>query len=117
MTPSALAYQDFVAEFMCQRKSGMPHCDSLVLHDPGLCKYCGMKKYVPVQLERKRLGLNWTGSVREDLEPCPAEQMRGLERLERWHGNVLVDDEEEEDLARELAELVKALTAHLSTQP
>lgn len=65
-----------------------PHCDSRVLHAPGACVYCD--RYPTRQTFRLRAGVNFTGETDPSKFPCPAVKDRGLESINRWHGNVPV---------------------------
>jgi hypothetical protein len=63
-----------------------PHCDSLVLHAPGKCRFCDM--YADWQEERTAHGMNFTGEQDPSKFPDPAETRRPLPVIERWMGNV-----------------------------
>lgn len=72
---------------MIEDLAPFPHCDSRVLHHPfEQCRYCNM--YPQQQLERFERKVAFTGRWRQGLEMCPAEQERGLESINRWHGNI-----------------------------
>lgn len=108
MTSAAIAYEEFVNS-STRLATNTPHCDGLVLHDPGLCKYCGMPEYADLQQKLKELGLNWTGSSLEHLEASPAEQRRPLDLLERWGGNTLSDEEDDQERVEWLQRLNELL--------
>lgn len=61
-------------------RAPFPHCDDLVLHAPGECKYCD--HYPDRQAERVSSGVNFTGHG-----PDPASGRRPLEIINRWPGN------------------------------
>lgn len=63
-----------------------PHCDALVLHAPGECKYCD--RYPDAQQWRIINKINFTGHNDPDKAQCPAEQRRKLATINRWYGNV-----------------------------
>lgn len=65
--------------------ASFPHCDDLVLHAPGDCKYCDL--YPEDQRERTNNGINFTGKSDPSMEPCPSTLRRPLEVIERWPGN------------------------------
>lgn len=62
-------------------KATFPHCDSLILHAPGECKYCDM--YPERQKERMDNGVNFTGHGDD-----PATEVRPLDTINKWGGNV-----------------------------
>ncbi len=63
-----------------------PHCDSRILHAPGECKYCDC--HPDWQELRTVWNIAFTGQPpRSGLTPCPAEQARSRELMERWPGN------------------------------
>jgi hypothetical protein len=71
---------------LLEERAAYPHCDSLVLHSPGECRYCDM---YPEQQQRRELqGINFTGQYDPNKRPCPAEQYRSLETINKWGGNV-----------------------------
>jgi hypothetical protein len=80
-------------------KAPFPHCDPYILHAPGECKFCD--KYPDEQQRRNLLGINYTGHTDSDKQQCPAMKLRGIETINRWHGNVAQPkkegDEEIED--------------------
>lgn len=67
-----------------------PHCDSWVLHAPGVCIYCD--QHPDWQQARIRDGINFTGENEEGKAPCPADAARGDRHME-WVGNVARDRE------------------------
>jgi hypothetical protein len=62
-----------------------PHCDDLVLHAPGECKFCDWE--MEAQAERVRARVNFTGHRDADKVACPSELRRSLSTIERWGGN------------------------------
>lgn len=69
-----------------------PHCDSLILHSPGLCEYCD--RHPDWQEYRKRAGIAFSdydaATVAEfHLVPCPSTFRRSAETRDRWHGNTV----------------------------
>lgn len=62
-----------------------PHCDQWVLHAPGRCQHCD--KYSDWQKMREMWDVNFTGERDPNKRPCPSEERRPLERIERWGGN------------------------------
>jgi len=67
----------------------IPHCDSNVLHSPGTCNYCD--KHVSLQDFRMFHGMAFTNEEFDPNRhkfPCPAQQNRPLETIERWGGNI-----------------------------
>lgn len=71
-----------------------PHCDSLVLHHPNECEVCGEEMWDGLHQIREEMNLRYTGKATEDdwdgkteYEPCPAEQLRDVEKIHRWGGN------------------------------
>lgn len=63
-----------------------PHCDSKILHAPGVCEFCDM--HPEWQELREYWGINFTGEYKLDKTPCPAELARSLDTINKWHGNV-----------------------------
>jgi hypothetical protein len=70
------------------QRAAHPHCDDLVLHAPGECRYCD--EFPERQAMRFRNGVNFTGKLEYGKRPCPSTERRPLEVIERWHGNVPV---------------------------
>ncbi len=71
-----------------------PHCDSNVIHHPDdQCKYCNDRP--DLQIKRAFSGINFTGHYDDDKELCPAERVRPLETIEKWHGNVAMTPEQQ----------------------
>jgi hypothetical protein len=66
-------------------RAPFPHCDSKVLHAPGVCSYCD--EYPERQQARYDEGVAFTGQVNAALKPDPAQVDRPLELIERWPGN------------------------------
>lgn len=62
-----------------------PHCDSDVLHAPGVCAHCD--RYPEAQALRVATGINFTGQHDWYKTLCPSELGRPLELIERWPGN------------------------------
>lgn len=62
-----------------------PHCDSSILHAPGLCQYCD--KHGDWQELREAWGINFTGETDEGKLPCPADARRGDKHM-LWGGNL-----------------------------
>lgn len=60
-----------------------PHCDDLVLHRD--CEYCN--EYPERQRKRAADGINFTGEYDPSKKPCPSEERRSLEIINRWPGN------------------------------
>lgn len=86
------AYQDYLDE-IAKGKSGIPHCDDLVLHAPGDCEYCD--EYENRQGLRILHGIAFTGQALASdggpwyaARPCPATLLRSVEKIDRWYGNV-----------------------------
>ena len=65
--------------------SQFPHCDSKVLHAPGLCTYCD--QYPDWQQLRVTWGMNFTGTYVEGFTLCPSQQDRSIDIIQRWGGN------------------------------
>jgi hypothetical protein len=64
-----------------------PHCDSRVLHAPGECEFCD--HHADWQELRVAWGIAFTGWEPEGNElPCPSQQARSLETINKWNGNV-----------------------------
>jgi len=63
-----------------------PHCDELVLHAPGECRFCDQVPHL--QAARQAVGVAFSG---HDPEPgqatCPSELPRTRETVARWPGN------------------------------
>lgn len=76
-----------------------PHCDPKILHKPGECTYCD--SHPDWQELREVWGIAFTGHSHERIEeidwkgkkftkvliPCPSEQDRPLEVINKWGGN------------------------------
>jgi len=84
-------YADLVAyakQTAPDREYMYPHCDSLVLHAPGECRYCD-RYAATLQAFRLQREIAFTGHVPTRWgRPDPASRMRSLEKIERWYGNV-----------------------------
>lgn len=68
-----------------------PHCDQWVLHHPlDECLYCN--RYAShLQLYRHDNGIAFTGrdpNLAAGERPCPATQLRPLDSINHWHGNI-----------------------------
>lgn len=67
----------------------MIHCDANVLHAPeDGCIYCNM--HPDLQQERITNRVNFTGHHNPEFSTCPSEEVRPLEKINLWHGNVIV---------------------------
>lgn len=68
-----------------------PHCDQLILHSPGACRYCDDH---PVwQDARTVAGIAFSDTTDNEvleagLTPCPSTRRRAAEVRDRWGGNV-----------------------------
>lgn len=71
-----------------------PHCDELVLHAPGECKYCDL--FPARQSSRIKNLINFTGHRERGCSPCPSEKRRAFESINRWGGNRAVKPGEAE---------------------
>jgi len=76
-----------------------PHCDDLVLHQPGICVHCD--KFPDLQHDRIMDRINFTGEDEPYKLPDPASQRRPLRIIEQWPGNTPTT---EEDIEREKLE-------------
>jgi len=65
----------------------IPHCDMFILHAPGMCEYCDAPSAEPLRVYRVQHGINFTGENDPTKKPCPAEQRRSKEHIDRWPGN------------------------------
>lgn len=83
------------------------HCDALVLHAPNECRYCDM--YPTAQLWRIKNKINFTGHYKAGFTQCPAEAQRPLETINRWHGNVAMDESQLQRDREYFAELERLL--------
>jgi hypothetical protein len=62
-----------------------PHCDQLVLHREGTCRYCDAH---PEWQELRALwGINFTGENDDSKIPCPSTRRRPLNSVHAWSGN------------------------------
>lgn len=64
----------------------MPHCDSAVLHAPGVCNYCD--EYPGWQEYRELSRINFTGQSDPNKVPCPSTYFRPGAVRDEWYGNV-----------------------------
>ena len=62
-----------------------PHCDSLVLHKPGICSYCD--EHPDWQELRLVWGINFTGETDPNKTPCPSASLRHHRTVHAWPGN------------------------------
>jgi hypothetical protein len=80
-----------------QKRAYMPHCDSSILHAPGVCEYCD--GYPDWQEYRQIARIAFTGtdeelgSERVGLAPCPSTWFRSPGTRDRWGGNVAKTEE------------------------
>lgn len=66
--------------------AAMPHCDSAVLHAPGVCEYCD--QYPSWQRAREMARIGFTGDApRPGWLPCPSTFHRPLTVINQWPGN------------------------------
>jgi hypothetical protein len=63
-----------------------PHCDSSILHAPGVCVYCD--EYPDWQEYRQVTRTNFTGENDPHKAPCPSEHFRPPALRDQWGGNV-----------------------------
>lgn len=66
-------------------RAAHPHCDDLVLHRDGTCRYCDM--YPERQEQRRAEAVNFTGESDPDKQPCPSTLRRPFEVIDKWPGN------------------------------
>ncbi len=64
--------------------SNPAHCDNLILHPVGICKFCD--EATEAQAERARLDISNTG-VANRKWPCPSQRRRSLQQMHAWSGN------------------------------
>lgn len=67
-----------------------PHCDSRVLHAPGICTYCDT--HPEWQELRRAWGIAYTAGAPYDdfgkeLLLCPSEIARPIDVINKWPGN------------------------------
>ncbi len=70
-----------------------PHCDSRILHGPGVCEYCD--RHPDWQALRGAWWIAFTGQQpTEGQMPCPADAARppGSSDHRRWAGNVATSE-------------------------
>jgi hypothetical protein len=71
---------------MASERAEAPHCESLILHAPGECKWCDL--YPDLQAARKLWRIAFTGHPpTPDETACPADLKRGPESYNNWSGN------------------------------
>jgi hypothetical protein len=77
---------DNEAEYLklCTR---FPHCDALVLHSRPACQFCAMPEFDVLHDWRDAHGINYTGENYTTRKPCPAEERRSKQTIDRWYGN------------------------------
>lgn len=74
-----------------------PHCDSTILHAPGLCKYCDM--HPDWQEYRQVAHIAFTGqSPTDHRAPCPSTWFRDPLHRDAWYGNSIVISEEPDSI-------------------
>jgi hypothetical protein len=74
-----------------------PHCDSSVLHAPGVCEYCDA--HPDWQELRETWKIAFTGKPEEGKLPDPASLNRPTEVINRWPGNRPKTEEKPEYIA------------------
>lgn len=67
-----------------------PHCDSHILHSPGVCQFCD--RHPDWQALRESQGVAFSDMSTEDaiaagLVPCPSTYYRTAELRDLWGGN------------------------------
>jgi len=67
-----------------------PHCDSLILHSPGVCRFCD--RHPDWQALREAQGVAFSDTPEAEIEaqgliPCPSTALRSAEVRDRWPGN------------------------------
>lgn len=67
-----------------------PHCDTLILHTPGVCVYCD--RHPDWQQYRSAIGMAFSDMpadrvLANNLLPCPSTAHRPAEVRDRWYGN------------------------------
>lgn len=72
-------------------KFQFPHCDSLILHSPGVCEYCD--RHPHQQAAREAQGTAFSDTPADEVErlglaPCPSTVARTAEVRDLWYGNV-----------------------------
>lgn len=72
-------------EWIIETLGQFPHCDSRVLHAPGLCRFCDM--HPEWQALRMHYRINFTGENFPWKSQCPAEKFRSAETIHLWRGN------------------------------
>jgi hypothetical protein len=63
-----------------------PHCDSRVLHAPGVCKFCD--DFPNWQQQRVADKVNFTDEYDPDKRFCPSTDFRSPDVINKWGGNV-----------------------------
>lgn len=67
-------------------KSIRPHCDQWVTHAPNACSICD--EYAKEEQQyRIDNNINFTGEHDPTKKPCPAEVLRNINTINKWHGN------------------------------
>ncbi len=95
--PTVIEYDRRFGEYMREyNPRTVPHCDQRILHSPeNGCIYCNDLSREPLHQIRREMKLRYTGESKPEdwdtvggWEPCPSEQIRELEKIEMWGGNV-----------------------------
>lgn len=71
-------------EYLDAWEAPFPHCDSRVLHSPGVCVYCDQVK--PLQEYRKMCGLPFSDELQANDALLPGET-RNVASAHAWGGN------------------------------
>lgn len=80
------AYADYLYKVEARRDGSFPHCDDLVLHAPGICKFCDKSK--ALQELRGVMDIAYTGEDPGNyLRPCPSTLIRDVATIEKWPNN------------------------------
>lgn len=82
---NVVEYAEYSPNYNLQSIEEFPHCDNKVLHAPGQCEYCD--EHPDWQHLRQVWGICFTGEPNPNKIPCPAEQARPLESINKWGGN------------------------------
>lgn len=72
-------------QFVYEKLGIFPHCDSRVLHKPGVCSVCDERP--DWQALRMHWNINFTGESDPAKSQCPAEAFRSANMIHLWHGN------------------------------
>lgn len=110
-------YADYlgrVKETDVEARSMHPHCDELILHEPGKCWACDL--YPQRQRLRLHMLIAYTGedASNTNLRACPAERARPLEKINRWGPNVARTTEQQAAADAEWAAVVAKWPGALS---